>query len=66
MPTGRKLGTEDLKYEVFRRLNEGGEPLNAQEIRNVVFRGSLNSLVFELSESPFLLRQMKIRTKREP
>ena len=32
-----------LKYEVFLRLNRGGEILNAQEIRNVAFRGSLNT-----------------------
>jgi hypothetical protein len=57
---------EELKYEVFRRLNEGGLPLNPQEIRNVVFRGPLNALIYELSETPFLLRQMKIKNKREP
>lgn len=57
---------DELKYEVFRRLNEGGEPLNPQEIRNVVFRGSLNDLIYELSETPFLLKQMKIHSKKEP
>ena len=50
----------DLKYEVFTRLNTGGEPLNAQEIRNVVYRGPLNDLVYELAQHPFLLRQLKI------
>lgn len=49
------------KYEVFHRLNSGGEPLNAQEIRNVIYRGPLNDLVMELSEAPFLRRQLKIR-----
>lgn len=57
---------DDLKYEVFRRLNEGGEPLNPQEIRNVVFQGPLNELIYDLSESQFLLQQMKIHTQREP
>lgn len=48
------------KYEVFHRLNSGGEPLNAQEIRNVIYRGPLNDLIMELSEAPFLRKQLKI------
>ena len=28
-------------YHIFERLNTGGQPLNAQEIRNVVYRGEL-------------------------
>ncbi|WP_200895449.1 DUF262 domain-containing protein [Kitasatospora griseola] len=52
------------KYEVFHRLNSGGEPLNAQEIRNVIYRGHLNDLVMELSEAPFLRRQLKIRDNK--
>src|SRR5262249_53129322 len=49
-----------LKYEVFLRLNRGGEILNQQEIRNVAFRGSLNDAVYKLSENDFLKRQLKI------
>lgn len=52
------------KYEVFHRLNSGGEPLNAQEIRNVIYRGSLNDLLMELAESPFLRKHLKIRDNR--
>lgn len=51
----------NLKYEVFTRLNRNGMPLDPQEIRNVLFRGPLNDLVFELSGAPFLHQQMKIR-----
>ncbi len=40
----------DIKYQVFRRLNTGGVTLNAQEIRNSVFPGSLNMEVTQLSE----------------
>ncbi len=39
----------DIKYEVFRRLNTGGVNLNAQEIRNSVFSGSLNETLVNLS-----------------
>lgn len=53
----------DLKYEVFLRLNKGGERLNAQEIRNVAYRGDLNDLIFDLSENEILHSQLKIRDK---
>jgi hypothetical protein len=52
------------KYEVFHRLNSGGQPLNAQEIRNVLFRGPLNDLVVGLSGEDALRRQLKIRDNR--
>ena len=50
-----------LKYEVFLRLNTGGEQLLAQEIRNVAFSGPLNDLLFELSSSGFLRDRLKIK-----
>lgn len=49
-----------LKYEVFLRLNRGGEVLNAQEIRNVAFRGPMNDAIYELTGNAFLRRQLKI------
>lgn len=52
-----------LKYEVFLRLNRGGESLNAQEIRNVAFRGVLNDRIYQLAESDFLRRSLKISGK---
>ena len=52
------------KYEVFHRLNSGGQPLNAQEIRNVLFRGPLNDLVVSLSGEETLRRQLKIRDNK--
>lgn len=56
----------ELKYEVFTRLNTGGEPLNAQEVRNVVFRGPLNDLIYQLSNNAFLRAQLKILNDRSP
>jgi len=50
----------ELKFEVFTRLNRGGEELNAQEIRNVVYRGELNDMIYKLSENGFLRQQLKI------
>lgn len=49
----------DLKHEVFLRLNKAGVALNAQEIRNVAFRGNFNEMLFELSESKYLKTQLK-------
>lgn len=60
-----KQTNPELKYEVFTRLNTGGEPLLPQEIRNALYRGPLNELLYELSEDAFLLKQLKIKTKHE-
>jgi hypothetical protein len=35
----------EIKFDVFERLNTNTVPLNAQELRNCVYRGSLNSLL---------------------
>jgi hypothetical protein len=56
-----KQSDPELKYDVFERLNTGGETLNAQEIRNVAFQGPLNDLIYgELCNAEFLLKQLKI------
>jgi len=55
-----KQSDQLLKYEVFLRLNRGGEPLNAQEIRNVGFRGHLNDAIYAAAKAPFLRNRLKI------
>lgn len=55
-----------LKYEVFTRLNRGGDPLNAQEIRNFAFRGPLNDLIYKLGQNAFLKQQLKIKNEKSP
>jgi hypothetical protein len=57
---------QDLKHEVFLRLNTGGEVLNPQEIRNVAYRGPLNELIYDLAENPFLRRQLKVTPPSSP
>lgn len=37
----------DVKFDVFERLNTNTVPLNAQELRNCIYRGSLNSMLEE-------------------
>ena len=41
----------DLQFEIFVRLNTGSVPLNAQELRNCVYRGTFNDLLKELSQN---------------
>lgn len=55
-----------VKYEVFLRLNTGGQPLNAQEVRNVAFPGLLNDAIQEVSSHPFLRQQLKIKNDSSP
>jgi hypothetical protein len=45
----------DVKYDVFERLNRGSVPLNDQEIRNCIYRGSFNDTIKELTEFPVML-----------
>ena len=52
--------SSDLTFETFTRINTEGEPLTAQEIRNVAFRGPLNDLITELARNSFLLQQFKL------
>ena len=41
-----------MMFILFERLNTGGVALNEMEIRNCLFRGSLNDLLKELSTNP--------------
>lgn len=42
----------EIKFDVFERLNTNTVPLNAQELRNCIYRGSLNSLLQEVVTYP--------------
>ena len=43
---------DDGLYQIFERINTSGKTLNPQEIRNCVYQGKLNSLLFELNQYP--------------
>ena len=43
--------SEDLKFEIFSRLNQGSVKLNGQELRNCMYRGYLNDKVKELKNN---------------
>lgn len=54
-----------LKYEVFNRLNTGGDKLLPQEIRNASFEGQLNDLLVELSENNIFRKQFNLEAEKE-
>lgn len=61
-----KQSDPNLKFEVFTRLNRGGEPMLAQELRKVAYRGPFSDLIFSLSESEFLKDRLKITSETSP
>lgn len=38
-------------FQIFERINTGGMTLNDQEVRNCVYQGALNTLLFELNKN---------------
>lgn len=46
----KKQSHPDIKFDIFERINEGAVHLNAQELRNCIFRGEGINLVRELAE----------------
>ncbi|MFT7553534.1 MAG: hypothetical protein ACI9BV_003870 [Rhodothermales bacterium] len=51
-------------FTIFHRLNTGAVKLNNQEIRNCIFTGELNDLLFELNKDPdwLILNRMRSPT----
>ena len=47
--------SQELKYEIFARLNQGSLRLKPQELRNCIYRGSFNNMLEEIAESNKLL-----------
>ncbi len=43
---------EEVKRNVFKRINTGGMPLTSQEIRHALYQGKSSELLAELVESP--------------
>lgn len=48
----KKESDENLRFEIFERLNTGAVPLNRQELRNCVYRGPYNQLLVALAADP--------------
>ena len=56
---------EDVKFEVFNRLNTGGAHLNAQEIRNSTHPGVLNTRILELSVNKKFHKLLGVKIKEK-
>lgn len=56
---------EEIKYEVFERLNLGSVQLTPQEIRNNTLRGPFNDLLKELAKRPLFKEMLKLRLKND-
>lgn len=56
-----------VKFNVFARLNQGGMPLNAQEIRNAIFPGQWRKKIKALAECDAFKKATdeKVRTERQ-
>lgn len=57
----KRESDENLRFEIFERLNTGAVPLNAQELRNCIYRGRYNDLLQKLSHDPEYMRLMGLR-----
>lgn len=56
----------DVKFDIFERLNSNTSTLNAQELRNCIYRGKFNDLLREVAERPAWLKILgrKVPDKR--
>lgn len=52
---------EEIKYDVFMRLNTGSVHLTEQELRNCLFRGSLNKFLKEVVQNATWLKLMGLK-----
>lgn len=59
-----KKESQELKYEIFSRLNQGSTKLKPQELRNCVYHGSFNDMLENLAESYNILKTMFIEENR--
>lgn len=52
--------SENLKYEIFARLNQGSVALTPQELRNCIYRGSFNELLEDIALNNKMLPELFI------
>jgi len=62
----QKDSDEEIKFDIFERLNTGSMQLKDQELRNCVYRGKYNELLRDLSENKdfqFILNNPRFHTR---
>ena len=62
----KKDSHEDIKYDIFMRLNKGSVTLNYQELRNCLYRGKLNDQVKKfVTENKDFQKILKLKKAHE-
>lgn len=56
--------SQELKYEIFARLNQGAVRLKPQELRNCIYRGSFNNMLEEIAKNNKLLPKLFLEKNR--
>jgi len=57
----KEESNQEIKYDIFQRLNRGSVKLNEQELRNCIYRGPLSNLLKELCEYPSFLKAIGLK-----
>lgn len=55
----------NVKFNIFSRINQGGLPLTAQEIRNAIYPGEWRLRVRQLAEGDLFMKATEGKIKRE-
>ncbi|MCH6268878.1 GmrSD restriction endonuclease domain-containing protein [Neobacillus citreus] len=55
----KKESHPDIRFDIFERINEGATQLNAQELRNSIFRGERIEHLINLSKNPYFVKVTK-------
>lgn len=55
----KKESHPDIRFDIFERINEGATQLNAQELRNSIFRGERIEHLIKLSKNPYFVKVTK-------
>lgn len=56
---------EQVKYDIFERLNSGSVQLNAQELRNAIYRGYFNEKIQELANTDVFQKITNMTSNRQ-
>lgn len=55
----KKESHPDIRFDIFERINEGASQLNAQELRNSIYRGQRIDLIVDLSKNKNFIKLTK-------
>jgi len=55
----------EVKFNIFRRINTGGEPLSPQELRHALNPGKAPKILYELANSTEFTQVVKLTEKRK-